>query len=320
MQMKYSEVKDDEIMHYLLGGLSETEQMALEEAFVSDPNIFTLVAEIENNLIDDYVRGQLAPLERELFERNFLTSPGRRRRLEIAKSLLPGLDRIEVSSANHTATVENPVRRRRFFSFSFKPQLALNLAMASAGLLIATGGAWLLHENWRLRQELRIAQENAARQAHELARQIEDGRQQNGRLANEIAQLRSRPASQITPSPSMTAPGFVTLLLASELRAPGAGDIPQLTLPPNAGQVRLVLKMEDSGYPSYRAEIQSATGMGILTVDNLKPTLRRSVATFTVFVPSDKFTAGVYTLTLNGVGKNGEADILSKSSFRMEKR
>ncbi|MCI0388291.1 MAG: hypothetical protein MOB07_05945 [Acidobacteria bacterium] len=318
--MNRLKVKDEEIVRYLLGGMSDAEQVALEEAFVSDPQTFTLVADVENDLIDDYVRSRLEPGQRELFERNFLSSPGQRQRVEIARALLPGLDRTETARENHSAIIENPARRQRFFSFSFIPQLAFRLAAAVAILLVAIGWAWLLLENTRLRQELGAAQEEAARRERELGQQVADERQQNTRLVDEIAQLRNRSAPQITPSALPAAPAFVTLLLAGALRDPGAGDIPQLTVPPNAEQVRLVLKMEDSGYPGYRAEVQSASGSGILTQDNLKPNISRSVATFTVNVPSDKLTAGVYTLTLSGVRKNGEADILSRSSFRIEKR
>jgi hypothetical protein len=318
--MNHLKVKDDEIVRYLLGGMSEAEQVALEEAFVSDPQIFTLVAEVENDLIDDYVRGRLELRQRELFELNFLSSPEQRQRVEIARALLPDLDRVETAGDNHSAAIEKSARRGGFFSFSFNPQLAFRLAAVLGGLLIATGWAWLLYENIRLRQELRVAREDAARRERELGRQVNDEREQNTRLVDEIARLRSHSSPQITPSPSQAAPAFVTLLLAGALRDPGVADVPRLTIPPNAEQVRLVLKMEDSGYPGYRAELQSASGAGILTRDSLKPDLRRSIATFTVNVPSDKLTTGVYTLTLKGVGKNGEADILSKSPFRIEKR
>jgi hypothetical protein len=318
--MNRLKVKDEEIVRYLLGGMSEADQMALEEAFVSDPQIFTLVADVENDLIDDYVRGRLEPEQRELFERNFLSSPGQRRRVEMARALSPSLDGIEAAADNHRAAIENPAKRQRFFSFSFNPQLAFRLAAAVAIFLVATGCAWLLLENMRLRQELRAAQEDAARRERELGQQVADERQQNTRLVDEIAQLRNQSGPQITPSALPAAPAFVTLLLAGGLRDPGAGDLPQLTIPSNVEQVRLLLKMEDSGYHGYRAELQSASGAGILTLDNLKPILRRSVATFTVNVPSDKLAAGVYTLTLSGVRKNGEADVLSKSPFRIEKR
>jgi len=318
--MKHLKVKDDDIVCYLLGGMSETEQLAMEEAFVSDPQIFTLVADIENDLIDDYVRGRLALQQRELFERNFLTSPGQRRRVEIAKALLPSLDRIETTDADHSAINENPARRQRFSSFSFKPQLAFRLAATLALMLFATSLAWLLLENRHLRQELRIAQEDAARRERELGQQVTDERQQNSRLADEIAQLRGNSAPQTTPPPLQTAPTFVKLLLAANVnRDPVSGIIPHLTIPPGRKQVQLVLKMEDSGYPDYRAEILTSSGVGILTRENLKPSLRRSIATFTVNVPSNMLTDGVYALRLRGMSKNGEGDILSNSSFRIEK-
>jgi hypothetical protein len=319
--MNHLKVKDDEIVRYLLGGMSEAEQVALEEAFVSDPQIFTLVAEVENDLIDDYVRGRLELRQSELFERNFLSGPGQRQRVGVARALLPSLDQIATAGDNHSAAIDNPAKRRRFFSFLFNPQPAFRLAAGLATLLVATGGAWLLYENGRLRQELRVAQEDAARRELELGRQVTDEKEQNTRLADEITRLRSQPAPRIAPPAPQTVPAFVTLLLADVARrGQGAGDIPRLTVPPNAEQVRLVLKMEDGGYPGYRAEIQSASGAAILTRENLRPNLRQSIATFTIDVPSDKFTAGVYALTLSGVSKDGEVDILSKSSFRIEKR
>jgi hypothetical protein len=319
--MNHLKVKDDEIVRYLLGGMSEAEQVALEETFVSDPQIFTLVAEVENDLIDDYVRGRLELRQRELFERNFLSSPGQRQRVGVAMALLPSLDQIATATDNHSVAIDNPAKRRRFFSFLFNPQPAFRLAAGLSTLLVATGGAWLLYENGRLRQELRVAQEDAALRERELGRQVTDGKEQNTRLADEITRLRSQPAPKIAPPAPQTVPAFVTLLLAGiARRGQGAGDIPHLTIPPNVVQVRLVLKMENGGYPNYRAEIQSASGATILTRENLKPNLRRSIATFNLDVPSDKLTAGVYALTLSGVSKDGEADILSKSSFRIEKR
>src|SRR5262249_1417429 len=152
----------------------------------------------ENDLIDDYVRGQLELEQRELFERNFLSSPEQRKRVEIARTLLPGLDRIETAGENRSAAIENPAKRVGFFSFSFNPQLAFRLAGALAILLFATVCAWLLRENMRLRQDLRIAQEDAARRERDLGQQLADGRQQNARLVDEIAQLRSNSSPQIS--------------------------------------------------------------------------------------------------------------------------
>jgi hypothetical protein len=78
--------------------------------------------------------------------------------------------------------------------------------------------------------------------------------------------------------------------------------------------------MEDSGYPLYRAEIQSADGEAIWSSESISPKLSRSVATFTITLPASELSNGAYTLSLSGVSKTGEVDHLSKPSFRVERR
>jgi anti-sigma factor RsiW len=318
--MESSIVTEKQIMRYLLGNLSETEQAALEEAFITSPQVFTQVVEVENDLIDDYVRGRLAPHERERFERYFLASPSGRR-VRIAEALLPKFDQAATTYGSAALPAENLSGWRRFLAPVRNLQTAPGLIAALAALLIAVGGAWFFNETRRLGQEVRARQAESERRERELTRQIANERQRSSQLADEIERLRSQILPQATPSPSSSATAFATLfLVGGALRDIDTGDIPRLVISPGVEHARLVLKMEDSGYPDYRAELQSASGEVIWSRGSLKPRLSRSVATFTITLPAVKFTGGTYTLTVSGISKSGDVDVLSKSSFRVEKK
>src|SRR6516225_5119032 len=79
----------DEVLlrNYLLGKLSEEEQVQVEDRAFSDPEYLVAVEGAEADLIDSYVRGDLQSTDRRIFEGRFLTSPQRRRKVEFAKTL-----------------------------------------------------------------------------------------------------------------------------------------------------------------------------------------------------------------------------------------
>src|SRR5258705_594209 len=80
------------IVQYLLGELSAEERRQLDEQLFVNDDYFERLMVTENELIDDYLRGGLSEVERELFERNFLNSAHLRRRINLAKSLLTYID------------------------------------------------------------------------------------------------------------------------------------------------------------------------------------------------------------------------------------
>src|SRR5678809_451720 len=60
---------------YLLGELSEQEQAALEQRYLSNPQVFNEVLKVESELVDAYARGQLSAEMRERFENSYLKQP-----------------------------------------------------------------------------------------------------------------------------------------------------------------------------------------------------------------------------------------------------
>jgi CHAT domain-containing protein/tetratricopeptide (TPR) repeat protein/anti-sigma-K factor RskA len=80
---------DDElrVRSYLLGELAQEEARRLDERLLREEEFVEQVLLIEDELIDDYALGDLSPEERERFEKHFLITPKRRRKLMMVEGL-----------------------------------------------------------------------------------------------------------------------------------------------------------------------------------------------------------------------------------------
>ena len=60
------------ISQYLLGELPEEQQVEIEDRAFSDKDYLATITTVENDLIDEYVRGELSPSDQQRFESRFL--------------------------------------------------------------------------------------------------------------------------------------------------------------------------------------------------------------------------------------------------------
>lgn len=82
------EGKDDGLLRkYLLGELNEAEEQELEKQLLADDELSELVLAEEDELVDDYLDGELSEDERERFNTYFMLTPQRRRKLNFAQAL-----------------------------------------------------------------------------------------------------------------------------------------------------------------------------------------------------------------------------------------
>ena len=117
---------------YLLGELTEAEQSALEETYFNDAQVFAEVASEENTLVDDYVRGRLAPETRRRFETVYLSRPERRARVEFAEALLSRADASPAPSIGDRP--ESP--RAHWLTTWLGPRPALAMATLAAAIIL----------------------------------------------------------------------------------------------------------------------------------------------------------------------------------------
>src|SRR5215204_1811485 len=76
------------IRQYLLGELAgEGEREQIEERLLTNDEFFDEFELVKEELIDQYVEGEITGETRERFERHFLTTPGRQRSLRLAQVL-----------------------------------------------------------------------------------------------------------------------------------------------------------------------------------------------------------------------------------------
>ncbi|HEX2341903.1 MAG TPA: zf-HC2 domain-containing protein [Vicinamibacterales bacterium] len=115
-----------QLRRYVLGGSTEEEAAATEGEYFEDGDALDRVRAAENDLIDEYVSGELAADERDEFERHYLTTPGHRRRVAVARAL-------------RAAEPAMSGQRRRFAGLS-RPAASL----AAALVLLIVGGLWFL--------------------------------------------------------------------------------------------------------------------------------------------------------------------------------
>jgi len=314
--MKNSE---DLVVRYLFGELSERERAELEKHYFDDPRAFDRLEGLENQLIDDYARGRLQGQTRERFERAYLSNPNRRERLRFAEALVA---RIDQSEGPLVAPAGAGPWWHSLLSSMGPARRALAFSMALALLLLAASSVWLLIQSRRLRAELARRNSAVASQEQlqaELQRQLADEQRRNQELTAELERASNSATSQTTPESAT--PAFVTLLLAaSGVRGPETSPPPTLVIPKRTQQVRVQLTLKDVDYPDYQISLAAVGGQEISNRKNLRPRINKSGATFVFSLPAAKFAGGDYILTLRGVAPSGEAEDVSKSLFRVEKK
>ena len=72
---------------YFLGQLTDDESAAVELNIISDASLEDKLHLAESELIEDYLEEMLAPDEKDLFDKNFLRSPERQKRLDFLRLL-----------------------------------------------------------------------------------------------------------------------------------------------------------------------------------------------------------------------------------------
>lgn len=291
------------IRRYLLGQLPQPERSAFEEQYSADENAFEELTEVENDLIDDYVRGALSGEDRAQFLNYFLITPNRHKRVAFARSLFEYA--AEDIRADRAAKSASPDSKPYPAVFS-QPSL-LRRAASLAVLLALAAVIWLIVLNNRLRGELH----DASAQQRELQQQQQELRQQIAQLS---AQLEA--SADAFPAPGQTA---VTVTLSPQLeRGPASGNM--VPLPQGASEATLVLLRKPEGYLTYSALLQTVEGHEIWNGRNLPARTVNHTTVITIKLTASMLRPGDYILKLTGATPAGQVEQLDPYSFRVLKR
>src|SRR5689334_942847 len=91
---------DDRVLiQYLLGSMPDEDAGRFDELSVVDDAFSARLSEVENDLVDSYVRGELSGETAERFQSFYLTSPRRREKVRFAETFLLHGDRAALAPA-----------------------------------------------------------------------------------------------------------------------------------------------------------------------------------------------------------------------------
>jgi len=313
--------EEEIITRYLLGELSEPEQVALETACFADKEVFDRVWAAEGDLIDDYLGGKLPPGLHTRFEQHFLSSPARQERVQAARILLRCISQAGTQSPALTIKMSPAKRFQSLFVALRGPKLSAIFAGAVAILVIALVGGWIGFETIGLRRQLLASRaEQAALQLREkqLQEEIEVRRGQTEELSAELARTRDQLNALEADEQSSTSRSVVSFFLTGgAVRSNGRPQT--LTIRAGVEKVKLRLKLETNDYEVYRALLQTPEGREIYTWGRIRPIPLPSGSTVVLTVAAAALSSEDYILKIKGKTPTGELEDISKYYFRVER-
>lgn len=329
----------DFLIRYLLEDLTEAEAAALEDAFFADNALFEQLEIAENDLADDYARGNLTVSQREKFEAVFLNSPARRRKTAVSTLLYEAAEKMP-DAAGLAETNQN-VEREKFViaarpgwrqtieSFFRAPQLIAGFA----ALLVLLGGAWLV---WRTAQpsENLIAEQKTPALAgdHSPAAANDSPNPASSEKpaislenSNNVIQRNGVPAStpepKISPTPAVKVrqpPVYAVLALAAGGVREG-GETKTLALSDNTTAARLRLAFDEGDFSRYNAVVRTVEGKEIWRGAAKVVKSRTGLHSATIEIPGIQLSAGDFLVTLSGAGKTGVFETIEEYYFTVKR-
>ena len=309
--METGSTNEELIVRYLMGDLSEDEQTWLEDRAFSDRDYMRNIMAVESDLIDEYARGGLSDSERQRFERLFLASAERQRKVEFARALAQVIPEATTEGDAQPTLAPAPASWWNSFITSLRGlNPAFKFSMAVAALTLVIGVWWLITETVRLRAQVaRLQAERQTRQRQEeiLQRQAAGERERSEGLAAQLQRERERSeelSRQIERDHSgekSTGLSFIASLFLPPGISRGDAVRPKLVVPQSARLVRLQIGLErEDDYQSFRVELRTAQGQEVWTQDQLRSRQSRAGRVINLIIPGGVLGSGQYELALKG--------------------
>jgi hypothetical protein len=322
------------LRRYVLGDLPREEQDVVERRLLQSDAYFELLLAIEQDLLEDYVTGNLP--QRETFERRLLaTRQGREDAdfLRTLKQLAVDRRRARGTEASYPGWSWSSLKER------LRPQW-VSAALAFAALvLVLAAGVWMITVSGLRARVGRLEEESqaSARREHELqtsldaerARaesanaRLQEEQQQRAKLEEELARANSASGQGSTqPQPATSAPVAIAraqtvLLRRDSARDTSATQRQELVIHPSSKHVRLELEtLPQQMYRSYRGTLTAAEGRTLSNFTRFQTVRDGLVA---VEIPADLLPTGDLILKLDGITAKGTSEYQGAYAFRVRR-
>ena len=305
----------------MLGVLPEAERAELADRYFHDEELFDQLLEVENELLDQYVRGQLSADDQRSFRAYLSILPGSESKLATAFALMEATADRKAATASLAAIGPTPINERvtartahnllwKVFRSSISGDRTLRYATAAMLLVMVAALAYLSVTERRLRREverlqvergtIEQAQVGLAAKAQAAEQQQATQRDLIQGLEKELAQ-----AKQLQEHQSGTGGGVLaTLFLTPPLRSGGTPD--SLVLLPATKTVLLAVPVDNKEQSrSYRAVLQTTAGGVILKSGGLHPHKSPRGASIALRLPVSVLKGDHFKLTIIGMPTEG---------------
>jgi hypothetical protein len=274
-----TDMTDQRLRQFLLRQITDEEQQQIEGLFLIDSETRERILSVEQDLIEDYLEGNLTASERERFLLHFAQTPAQQRNLRITKSIKD----LAVKEAVAESNAPFPVSIWSRFA-SFRPKsVAIPVAIVSL-IAIAIVGVWL---NRKIQEREYLA------------------------IEQELARLNRR------ESLSSALPQMVSLTIAPVAVRSGGERQNELVMPSDAKFVELrLISLQEEQYSSYQAVIRRVGGDEPLTIRDLQ--LEGDGAKeIRVRLPAQVLARGLYRIELGGIVVNSIVDLPQEYVFNV---
>ena len=318
---------ESQITSYLLGRLSAEEMLQLEAEMLMDDDLYDLLEIRENELIEEYVNGQIISADLELFKSHFLTSPERRERVAIARELRQvtaehrQAQKGKAATDTHLVKDESAVGTRQrpgWWSWFALPQFGL---VAAVCLLLLTGlSIWFFVRNGQLQAQLQreqVARAALEQQTASQSAQVESLQQQietekNERRAAEENYQRLLQGDRAAVPALFSA--VLNMFVAGLPKGEGSVPAQKLTIPTQAKVARLQFPLQTDRFTRYNVallRLEGTTRKELKKISALTATGR----TLKVQLPAALLQPGRYALQMTGIGADNETESVGEYRF-----
>jgi len=321
----------NQVTQYLLGTLPEVERERLDELSVTSQEFAESLSASEKDLIDSYVQGELSGTMSAQFESHYLATLIRRERVAFAEAfqVFARTQRVFDDSSIRDQADLDKKRKRGWLSRLniFGGQYpALQWGLAAAAIVLFAGGAFLLLQNVRLREQMSIEQahrDELQQREMQLQKEIDQQRGSNTAIEQELAQVREERArleEELKKSGKLPISGtaIASFVLTPQMR--GVGQAQSVSMPANTGRVTMRLNLEPNDYQTFAVVlIDQANHQELWRSGKLKASAKGDDRTLNVSFPAGLLKPQVYALQVSGISANGRSEGLSDYPFKVVK-
>lgn len=293
--MIQNEKEQSFIKSYLLGVLDEAQQQELDQRLWADESFCEELQIAEDELVDDYLAGRLAPAEREQFEKYFLAAPERQKDLSFARVFKRYVADSAIEPVAESENVSQTAAQDGSQTDVIQP-------------LPPSPPLWKRPE---FMYAIFLVALVAAIAFFVIPRYMPNGRE---KIEQELAQLNE--SNRRGQSPTGTSPETYRTTLALGGQTRGTGDTTTLQISPQAKLIELKLEVPPDDYKAYQATFVSENAE-LYTVKDLRALPENDSRFVHLYLLPAYLPGGDYQIRLSGTTPDGKTESLSSYPFRV---